>query len=302
MRLLIKFSLTLILILPSLSCNFIISNPHSRENPNDTEAQISKFYAFPFGTDKVITTWQWKENDKDERIEEILILHSSNDYPEVLIPFTGESITNSSKTQFEWKDLKKNSTHYFALHMKDEDDTWYAPLFAKTSLPGEFESAVFGFTQSLQVNETGPPYIESKTTSITVDNGAGPFSVLVIGLDIPDNIYILSATIETLTITGGITTSNPLKVFPVSRFWNDNPESDAGYYQLTDNNRDDYALDDSVSAFIDSAQPTLNDVTEVIRKALLYDPKQIVFKIDGAGGSSVSVFNDTFMTIEYIAN
>ncbi len=305
MRLLVKFNLILLLFSLFISCNLIISNPHARENPNDPEAQVTDFNAFAMGEDIVLTTWQWKDwyNGSDEEsIAEIRILHSTLDYPQVLIPFTGESFTNNSISEFEWTGLDKKTTHYFALHMKDERNRWYAPLFTKTTLPGASESAVFGFTQPFKIKNF-TPYVEplAMTTGIYIDNSASP-SVLVIALDVPNDIYILSATIETFVTSGGITATAPLRVFPVSRFWDEDPNTDNGFYQLTENFRDDYAVDDSVSAFIASAEPTLNDVTEVVKQALLYEPRQIVFKIDGTGGSTINLFNNTFMNIEYITN
>ena len=302
MHLLSKFSLTLLIILFFVSCNLVISNPHTRENPNDPEAVISRFYAFPLNTDKVITTWRWNDdnNNSDMRVEELWLQHSPNDYPEVLNLFSGESISNSSISEFEWTGLDKNTSHYFALHIKDEENNWYAPLFAKATLPGEIVSSFFGFTKALKVDDLNT--VVSMTSGIAVNRNSAPNSVLVVELNVPDDIYIISATIETFLTSGGITTTLPLRVYPIIRYWDEASTGGNGYSQLNDTGMDYYVVDDSVSAFIDSGEPILNDITEVVRKALLYDPKQIVFKMDTTGDSTVSVFDASFINIEYISN
>ena len=308
MRLFYKFNLVLVILSFFFSCNLFFSSPHGRENLDDDAAQITAFTAVPSSDNFVVTMLNWKEPPvwlNDERITEIKIQHSILGYPDNYIFFAGETFTNNSIWQYEWTDLIPGITHYFSLFAKvsdnDKGDFWCAPLKAKVKLPGTLKSDVFGFTQSLQVNDPGPPYVEAKTTLITIDNGAGPWSVLVVELDLPEDIYIVSATIET-GVAGSIETTSQLRVFPVTRFWDEDPNSSEGYRQLVEDWRDDYSVDDSVSAVIGIIDPTINDVTEVIRKAVLYQPKQIVFKIDGSGGSSVDVYNTSFLNIDYISN
>lgn len=302
MRLLIKFGLTLIIILSLFSCNFLISNPHTRENPNDPEAQLSAFKAFAFNTDEVITTWQWNNNyNSDETIEEIIILHSKDNYPSVLLPWSGESFSNNSTQMYKWKGLDKKITHYFALHMKDRDGRWYSPLYAKASLPGEILSSTFGVIDSFQVWTSSDPYVQSLNSSITIGNNA-VFSCLVVELDVPENIHVLSASIVTSS-TMGIYTDKALTVSAVKSFWNTSSDITDGYFQLVDSSVDSYVVDDSHILPISSIIDTENDITEVIRNALLYEPKQIVFKMAVVDSTNnVNITGTSFITIEYITN
>ncbi len=305
MKFLFKLYLIIITLYLFVSCDLFLSVPRGRENINDDAAQITAFTAVPSGDKSVVTMWNWKDAPNwlnlEDRIEEIKIIHSSIGYPEVNFPFAGETFTDNSRWQYEWKDLKPDRTHYFSLFAKDNKGNWYAPLKVKVKLPGTQQSSVFGFADSLQVEDIGPPYISSTTGPILIQNNAAPYSCLVIKLDIPEDIYVVSATIKTSS-TEGIDTSINLRVFPVKWFWNEDTNNSECYYQLNDTGRDDYAVDDSVSALIDSTVNTINDVTEVIRKALLYNPEQIVFKVEGSGGANAIVVTGTsFISINYIA-
>ncbi len=292
------------------SCNLFFSSPHGRENMDDEAAQITAFTAVPSSDNSVITMWNWKEPPSwanDDRISYIKIQHSIFGYPENVsyIGIDTKDYNDNTIWQDEWPDLLPGITHYFSLFAMssdhDNNDTWYAPIKAKTTLPGVAKSNYFGFANSFQVDDTGPPYVESKSIGVSVDNSAGPFSVLIVELNVPNGVYVVSATIET-GAAGGIEPGFPIRVFPVTRYWDEDPASSNGHLQLTENWRDDYAVDDSVSALIGDIDPTINDVTEVIRKALIFKPKQIVFKFEGSGVTTVNVSNTMFVNIEYIGN
>ena len=308
MKLIIKLCIFTFLLISLGSCNLFFSSPHGRGNLDDDAAQITAFTAVPSSDNSVVTMWNWKDprpGINDDIITEIQIQHSIFGYPENFVFFAGERFTDNSIWQHEWKDLIPGITHYFSIFALatngDGDDIRYAPIKAKVKLPGTAKSSVFGFTDSFQVDDGGPVFVESKSIAVSVDNSAGPWSVLVVELDVPDNIYVISATIET-GAAGGIEPGTPLRVFPVTRYWDEDPNSSNGYLQLTDNFKNDYAVDDSVSALIGDVDPTINDVTEVVRKALIFKPKQIVFKFEGSGGTSVDVNNPSFASIEYISN
>jgi len=306
MKLIVKLSIFILLLIFLGSCNLFFSSPHGRENLDDEAAQITAFMAVPSSDNSVVTMWNWKEPPpwiNDDRITEIQIQHSIFGYPENFVFFAGERFTDNSIWQHEWKDLTPDITHYFSIFALatngDGDDIRYAPIKAKVKLPGTAKSATFGFLQSLQVDDLGT--VINTTAGIFVQNNAAPNSLLVIQLDIPDNVYVTSANIVS-GATGGLETSIfQLRVYPVTRYWNDSATGSDGYVQLSDNLRDDYAADDSVSAVISTTALTVNDVTEVIRKALIFQPKEIVFKIDGSGSSNVNVYS-TFVNIEYISN
>jgi hypothetical protein len=302
-----KYMFILILIIAGLSsCNLLFSAIRGRENILDEKAQITGFASVPSSDNSVITMWSWIEPPSwfnDDRITEIRIQHSIFGYPDNLDLIFGKTFTDNNIWQHEWEDLTWKGTHYFSLFAKSSDDgkdIWFAPIHSKVKLPGSMKSEIFGFTQSLKVDNLNT--VVNMTAGIAVQSSSAPNSVLVVELNVPDNIIVVSASIETFVTSGGITTTNPLKVFPVMRFWDDSPTGGTGYSQLTNFTQDDYAVDDSLSAYIDSAEPTLNDVTEVIQKALLYPPKQIVFKNDTVTDSNVSVFNSTFLNIEYITD
>ncbi len=262
----------------TMSCNLIISNISSRINPNDPEAQISNFNAFALDVDKVLTTWQWNEyyHDSDERIEEIRILHSTNNYPQVLIPFTGESITDSSKTELEWKGLDKNTTHYFALHMKDERNRWYSPIYAKATLPGTVVTGfVFNRINSVNADSASAEWMPDNPLEIR------DWKWAVLYFDIPDGVYINNATIY-LSPSGSATgvTFAPV-IEPL-------PDDDMEIYNSL---KDDFRVDYSKSITFTTIESTY-DITEVVRAAALSSEKAILIKTEDMTPPTLNYDND----------
>ena len=248
------------------SCNLIISYPGSRVNENDPEAQVTHFYAFAVDDGSVITTWHWEDwyNDYSEgEIKEIRILHSTLTYLQVLIPFIGESFTDSKISEHSWTGLDTDTTHYFALHMKDERNRWYAPLYAKATLPGTIE--------------TGVKY--NRINSIIVDNAAmvewmpDPFEIrdskwAVVFFDIPDGVYIDEAIIY---LSDGGTTAADVTFAPLNAPF---PEDDMEIWNNLDN---DSIIDHSKITTFTALAPSY-DITEVMRAAALTSYKAILIK------------------------
>lgn len=299
-----KSLLIIIFLILLISCNLIISNPHTRENPNDPEAEISKFYAFALDTDKVITTWQWKDDNynSDESIEEIRILHSKNDYPQVLLPFAGESFTNSSISQFEWTGLDKNTTHYFALHMKDERNRWYAPLFAKATLPGgAFVTGPASIITAWRV--------DSMMTTISNPPGFPVWmnqeQIIVMQLDLPSNSFIISAKINPLDLFG-IRTDNGsfLSVYSLEQAFN---EFDAtmAVEELFNQGSDMYLVDESSLCEIPGQNNLWNseplDIANAVQNAVLSGSNQIMIKMmNSTDVTFLELEYADFLEIEYI--
>lgn len=301
---------TLFFLIPLLigflsSCNLFMANPSLRVNPNDDRRQITGFTAGPAGATSITTVWNWTPPqdwlNSDERITEIKIIHSTLGYQDFNIPFVGQTFYDRSIWQYEWKDLKADTTHYFSLFAKTEDGRWIPSYKIKVTLPGKTVTNYFDWQRSMEVREMVAPNILDTASGITIDNDGSGDSVLVVQFDFPENIYITSATITNSTIEG-LEIANPLLVYPVKLPWNEDINVSDGYYQLTDSMGSNYAVDDTVSAPISATPGSVNDVTKVIQKAILYGTNQIVFKYDGIGttGATVNV-HSPFVDLTYVS-
>ena len=271
--------LMLIIILIN-SCNLFFSSPHGRENLDDDAAQITAFTAVPSSDNSVVTMWNWKDPPGwvyDDRITEIQIQHSIFGYPENYIFFAGERFTNNSTWQHEWKDLIPGITHYFSIFALatngDGDDIRYAPIKAKVKLPGTLKDNILFTIQTYEVDDTGPPYVTPAVLSTTVN---GSF-VLVLEILLPEDVFIKQATIDTAKLT----TTGPVRIFPVVRDWDNSGTDYHTWEQLYDNNQHDYAVDESVSMLIDTAGAaniSPIDITDIVRKTAIIGPFEIIFK------------------------
>jgi len=300
MKLMVKLSILLLLSISLNSCNLFFSSPHGRENLDDEAAQITAFTAVPSGEDSIVTMWNWKDPPSwinDERITDIQIQHSIFGYPENYNPILGEIFNDNTTWQHEWKDLIPGITHYFSLFAKSSDgdgaDIWFAPIKAKVKLPGDYIQAVTYSVQSYEVDDTGG--ISSGVLSTTVDD----WTVFVLELGFPENVFIESAYID----VGKITTNGPVRVFPVLRDWNKLGPDFHSWEQLWIKDMGDYAVDDNVSLIIDTggaANPSLIDITDVVRKTAIKDPVEIIIKQENFVSQLVTINNMTdFLVINY---
>jgi hypothetical protein len=303
----IKFLFTMLIFIFFFSCNLIISGPNSRLNVNDPEAQISYFNAFALGTDKVLTTWQWDDwnsGPDGNEIIEIRVLHSTLTYPQVLLPFTGETITDKSLNEFEWSGLDVNTTHYFALYPKDNDERWYAPFYAEATLPGgTLTTGNFSIVNVWSVDNamTGS---NSGVTGITIAD----WQILVLEFNIPSEYHILSVIINPLDNIG-IKTDNSdfLRIYPLNEKFDDVDIMDHAWIQLNDTGSSDYIVEDFIFNEIPGQTAMWNtsplDITESVRAAALNGSNQLVIKmVDTTMSTFTDIIYTDFLEIEYIVN
>lgn len=287
------------------SCNLIISYPGSRVNENDPEAQVTHFYAFAVDDGSVITTWHWEDwyNDYSEgEIKEIRILHSTLTYLQVLIPFIGESFTDSKISEHSWTGLDTDTTHYFALHMKDERNRWYAPLFAKATLPGgAFVTGPASIITAWRV--------DSMMTTISNPPGFPVWmnqeQIIVMQLDLPSNSFIISAKINPLDLFG-IRTDNGsfLSVYSLEQAFN---EFDAtmAVEELFNQGSDMYLVDESSLCEIPGQNNLWNseplDIANAVQNAVLSGSNQIMIKMmNSTDVTFLELEYADFLEIEYI--
>ncbi|MCK5201974.1 MAG: hypothetical protein KAR21_26655, partial [Spirochaetales bacterium] len=227
MQLLVRFSLILLIIFFFVSCNLFFSSPHGRENINDPAAQITAFTAVPSSDNSVVTMWNWREAlnvSNEDIITEIKIQHSILGYPENYIFFMGETFTDKNAWQHEWKDLIPGITHYFSLFAKstdyDNNDTWYAPLKAKVTLPGKVAGSKASLTSGWTVDN-------AFTIAFGINMGAvDPSNVIVLEFDIPRDMKIRSAVINPDLALGIRTNSlDSVRIYPLIQPFN---EGDGG--------------------------------------------------------------------------
>lgn len=230
MKFLFKLYLIIITLYLFVSCDLFLSVPRGRENINDDAAQITAFTAVPSGDKSVVTMWNWKDApdwlNLEDRIEEIKIIHSSIGYPEVNFPFAGETFTDNSRWQYEWKDLKPDSTHYFSLFAKDNRGNWYAPLKVKVKLSGTtvITGKNYSAVGSLNVNDASSADINP--LSLDINSTA----VAVIFFDF-DNSYVTEATIAiSVTIVSG---AGDIQIAPLTGYL---PQDDLDKWKVLDNN------------------------------------------------------------------
>jgi len=161
--------------------------------------------AVPSSDNSVVTMWNWKGPPpwvNDDRITEIQIQHSIFGYPENFVFFAGERFTDNSIWQHEWKDLIPGITHYFSIFALatngDGDDIRYAPIKAKVKLPGTAETGkIYSRIRAINIDNT-PVFTENPVT-LNVSNTQWA----VVYFDIPENVYIVNASIN---VTVGVLT------------------------------------------------------------------------------------------------
>ncbi len=282
------FTLFLILIGVLSSCNLFMVNPSLRENPNDDSRQITGFTAGPTGATSISTVWNWiSPNDwleSNERIDEIKIIHSTLGYLDFNIPFVGQTFTDKSVWQYEWKDLKADSTHYFSLFAKTDDGKWIPSFKVKVTLPGTVESGV---------NYTRKNYIIIDKDGITYsgDIQIATLKWVVLFFDIPKNTFINYATI-TLTLNGSDLGSFEPVFAPLNMNLPDNDQDK--WNSLADNSIVNTSAEKSFSAF-PPTQETF-EITDVVRAAVNGPQQAIVIKIN----SGISPFYYNNASAPYI--
>ncbi len=284
----IVFPFILFIIFFFSSCNLFFSLPHGRENVDDPNAQITAFTALPSGDDSIVTMWNWKDTPgswSDEEIDEIHIQHSILGYPENLNLIFGETFSNNTAWQHEWKDLIPGITHYFSLFAKSSDgdggDIWFAPIKAKITLPGTSETGVnYDRIDSLNIDNTGiAEWLDDPDGVLEI----GTSKWAVVFLDIPDNVYITSAKIimSPLSIAGRTITFAPLDgTLPYDNWeiWN----------QLSDGS----IVNEAAGVTYTVDPPVLGEfeITQVVRAASITSQKAILIKI--TSGTALSFDNN----------
>ena len=277
-NLILNISILLGVLLFVSACDLFVSPPRLRENPNDSRSQITGFAAGPTGATSITTVWNWVQ-PKDwlesyERIDEIKIIHSTLGYQELNIPFVRKTFTDKSIWQYEWKDLKADTTHYFSLFAKTEDGRWVPSYKIKLTLPGKVESgAKYTRVNSINIDNGGNVYLYPSTTLVL-----NPTKWIVLFFDIPKNTFIKSATITLspqLSISGSDYIFAPLdKILP-----KDNNDK---WNSLVDNS----IVNKLVEKEFTQNPPIVGtfDITEVVRAAVVGPKQAIVIKTISGGG------------------
>lgn len=276
----IKFYFILIIILINVifnSCNLFFSSPHGRENIFDDAAQITAFTAVPSSDKSIMTMWNWKEPPSwlnDERITDIQIQHSILGYPDNYIFFASDSITDKSMWQKEWTDLIPGITHYFSLFARIDDrdngDIWLAPIKVKAKLPGTVESGLF-FSRQEAVNIDNAAVVSLNPDPINVRS----WEWAVIYFDIPDDVFIVNATINVLVGALSEITFAALDGFLPEDDWEK-------WNQLQDNS----IVNEFASATFNINQASYN-ITEVVRAASIGPEKAILIKTTDASNFTI---------------
>jgi len=288
------------------SCNLFLSLPHGRENVDDSKAQITAFTALPSGDDSIVTMWNWKNSlnvGDEEEIKEIHIQHSIFGYPENYNPILGETFTDSTTWQHEWKDLIPGITHYFSLFSKSSDgdggDIWFAPIKAKISLTGKVKSTIESLTYSWTVNTSYSVNGGILTGSLDTSN------VMVIELGLPEDMKIVSAVINPALVYGIETNSvDTFKIYPLTRPFNE-VDGYIAWNQVADNfdTNIEYLVNDSAGIITSGTNITLNDfpidITTPVRMALATGSKQLVLRMDTIGITVNNIVWNDFLVIEY---
>lgn len=300
----ILFFVILLVVLIS-SCNLFFSLPHGRENIDDPNAQITAFTALPSGDDSIVTIWNWKDTPGtwgDDEIDEIHIQHSIFGYPENLNLIFGETFSNNTEWQHEWKDLIPGITHYFSLFAKSSDgdggDIWFAPIRTKISLTGKVKSTIKSLNYSWTVNNTS-------VNGGILTGDLNSTDVIVIELGIPDNMKVMSAVINPALVFGIETNSiEYFKISPIMKPFNE-VDGYTAWNQVAYNSDSNiqYLVNDSAGVTAVGTNGTLNnfsiDITIPVRMAMAGGSKQLVLRMDTVGITVNNIVWADFLVIEY---
>ncbi len=279
-NILLNISIILGTVLLVSACDLFISPPRLRENPNDSRNQITGFAAGSTGATSIKTVWNWVQPkgwlESYERIDEIKIIHSTLGYQEFNIPFVRKTFTDRSIWQYEWKDLKADTTHYFSLFAKTEDGRWIPSYKIKVTLPEAVGSGVkYKRVYSINIDNGGnvDPYPDT-----TLDLNTTKWIVLF--FDIPKNTFIKSASI---TLSPQLSISGSDYIFaPLNELL---PQDDSvKWTSLVDNS----IVNELVEKEFTQNPPVVGtfDITEVVRAAVVGPQQAIVIKIISGGGLS----------------
>ncbi len=254
--------LTVILgIILLTSCDFLLPGPLGRDNPEDDGTQIGGFASAVSGSNSIIVVWDWHPPAPDipdyQVIDKVRIVYSENDIPSSMYPINKDEyteVTSNTTWQFEWKNLRTDKDHYFALYAHEKGGSWLSPIFSKRyiNINGFEERTNMGFTK-LYVNTSG----DANPVTTTASNiTASPLTVFFLVFDFPsDDGAVLDARLTSFSINN----TGTVDVVPVRKRVNDgmqwgdinNPE----YYDYTKalhiyigGNADEVQIKDQVNA------------------------------------------------------
>ncbi len=207
------------------SCDFLLPGPLGRDNPADDGAQIGGFASAVSGSNSITVVWDWHSPAPDvpdyQVIDKVRIVHNEGDVPSSMYPLSKDEYTEvSSNTtwQFEWKNLRTDRDHYFALYAHEKGGSWLSPIISKRYIntSGFEDRTNMGFTRlyvdtSSDINQV---YIPGSGDYLT----ATPLTVFFLVFDLyGEDGAVLDARLTNFSITN----TGTVDVVPVRKRVND---------------------------------------------------------------------------------
>lgn len=258
-----------------VSCDFLLPAPYGRNNPLDDGAQISGFNAVVSGTDRILTTWNWRGSvsgiDDSRIIDKIRIVHSENNPPVSKYPLNPDNVQvfeSPSSFKCSWDNLNNDKDHYFALYAREAGGLWLSPEIASERIEssGNLETFNVGYSDLYVDTSAGNNTVNAASLPIT---GLPPANIGFFRFDIlGDRSYgaVLEAGITSWTIA----TAGDIIILPVRNkiedgmFWGD--ISDSVNYDY------DHAKYVSITAIADVV-----DISDQLNLARMYGTNTIAF-------------------------
>ena len=194
----------------------------------------------------------------------------------------GEKFAYGDPRSYDWTGLK-DGDHYFALFYKAGGffGQWYAPLYAKVTLPGTVETGVsYARVNSVNISSTMEEWLYDidPINPLNIDGG----NWAIVYFDIPDNVSISYAEINLLI--GGI--ANEITFAPL-----DSMLPHAETWKKWDRLVDNSIVDESKAMTFPGPIGNNYIITEVVRAAALTSQKAILIRTNDTG-ANITLNND----------
>lgn len=294
-------------LLFAVSCNFIYSPIHGRENPNDQEAVLTSLLAVQPQAEEVMVSFPWRElyydyyND-NEKIEEAMLVYSvGKAIPIRVAPLPSDSggifgfEFDESPVIFSKSIYNLNSGEdvWFALYPKTKNK-WLAPLYEKISvrdiadIPTVSGAGPFTPEKGATMDEGG--WFDQDDLVSGSNYTVGTNCYLVLRFNLPDRIRCLYASLQlSVPMNNG---SDNAMIYPVCSLLFEN---------MNDNERGDMVdINNGSSFLVSEAVSALGaDITDAVNAAVVYGSDIFVIQVDGGAADWTDTYGSETITLDY---
>ncbi len=309
-----KYKILIAVLFTSLalvSCDFLLPAPLGRTNPEDNEAQISRFIGFVSGTDSIVTSWNWQKAlsviADDRVIDKIRIVHGEGDPPVTMDPLDSSTVieyTDPSEWSFNWIGLNTDRDQFFSLYAHETGGQWLSPRTLELSLGNSVKDNYFTFYSSdgfspynndefkvFKVQETPFGVLEVSNSSAP---GFLAGDIIIISFNINESVYFDQFTLYLNNISPPVTDTE-LNIYVIK----DNLDTGFTWADLVSENTLDYDFFITRPFTVAGGAYQSIDIAEIANRMFLYYSGGIAIKLSDPLDVDVSAWSvDTHYWVE----